>query len=127
MVASWSKDPSTQCGAVIVNSKNRIVSVGYNGFPAMVADTQERLNNREQKYKYILHAEQNAILNTNQDLEGCTMYVTHPCCSRCVVEIAAKGIRRVVWQKPTKEFLDRWHDEDLTEIIAECNISTLEL
>ncbi|NJK88105.1 MAG: CMP deaminase, partial [Myxococcales bacterium] len=60
-VASWSKDPSTQCGCVIVDSSRRILSTGYNGFPAGVTDVYERLHDREVKYRLVAHSEVNAI------------------------------------------------------------------
>ena len=58
LVATWSKDPSSQVGAVIVDDKKRIVSVGFNGLPMGVEDTDERLNVRELKYELIVHAEE---------------------------------------------------------------------
>jgi len=108
VVASWSKDPSTQCGAVIVNADNEIVSVGFNGFPKGIADTEPRLNNRELKYAITLHAERNAILFAKQSLKDCTLY-TFPmqCCSECAAMAIQSGIKHHVslsyqpdrWQK----------------------------
>ena len=60
-VASWSKDPSTQVGAIAVNPLGNVVAQGYNGFPRGIADSDERYNDREKKYKYIVHAETNCI------------------------------------------------------------------
>jgi dCMP deaminase len=60
-VAKLSKDPSTKVGAVILDSKRRIVSGGYNGFPRGVEDSDERLNNRETKLRMTIHAERNAL------------------------------------------------------------------
>jgi dCMP deaminase len=96
-VATWSKDPSTKVGAVIVDENRRIVSVGYNGFPAGVNDAQERYDNREIKYEMIIHGEINAILFANRDLHNCTLY-TWPFmpCSRCASIVTQKGISRVV-------------------------------
>ena len=96
LVGSWSKDPSTQVGAVIVDQKNRIVSVGYNGFPQKISDN-DRLNDRDKKYNVIVHAEANAILFANRDLSGCTIY-TYPFqpCSSCSGLIIQSGIKRVV-------------------------------
>tara|TARA_B100001113_G_C21012704_1_gene580030 strand:+ start:422 stop:847 length:426 start_codon:yes stop_codon:yes gene_type:complete len=96
LVGSWSKDPSTQVGAVIVDQKNRIVSVGYNGFPQKISDN-DRLNDRDKKYNVIVHAEANAILFANRDLSECTIY-TYPFqpCSRCSGLIIQSGIKRVV-------------------------------
>lgn len=96
-IATWSKDPSTQVGAVIVDDNRRIVSVGYNGFPAGVNDTPDRYENREIKYEMIIHGEINAILFANRDLHNCTLY-TWPFmpCSRCASIVTQKGINRVV-------------------------------
>ena len=96
LVSTWSKDPSTKVGAVIVDDDNRIVSIGYNGFPKGVKD-DERLDNRDLKYKMVLHAEENAIFHANKILEGCTIY-TYPLlpCSNCAARIIQVGIKRVV-------------------------------
>lgn len=96
-IAGWSKDPSTKVGAVIVDEDRRIVSVGYNGFPAGVEDYASRYDDREIKYEMIIHGEINAILFANKDLKGCTLY-TWPFqpCSRCASIVVQKGISRVV-------------------------------
>ena len=95
-IAQWSKDPSTQVGAVITD-KRRIISLGYNGFPQGVDDTDERLNNRELKYKMIIHGEINAILFARESLFGHTLY-TWPFmpCPVCASIVAQTGIKRVV-------------------------------
>ena len=107
--AGFSKDPSTKTGAVIVDQNRRIVAAGFNGIPAKIEDTDERLNNREVKYKLILHAEINAILNSTQDLTGCTVFVypLPPCLACCMVIIQA-GISKVVAPKLTGGLKERW-------------------
>ena len=55
VVSTWSKDPSTKIGAIAVKDK-RLVSTGYNGFPRGIQDYDDRWNNREEKYKYVVHA-----------------------------------------------------------------------
>lgn len=106
LIGSWSKDPSTKVGAVIVDQNNRIISTGYNGFPKNVEDTQERLVDREQKYDIIVHAEANALIFAKTSLEGCTLY-TWPFqpCSRCAGLIIQSGITRVV---SVVQSDDRW-------------------
>ena len=97
LIGTWSKDPSTQVGAVIVNDDRVVIGIGYNGFPRGVADTPERLNDRETKYSLIVHAEINAILNASGSVRGCTLY-TSPFmpCVRCAGQIIQAGITRVV-------------------------------
>lgn len=100
LVASWSKDPSTKVGAVIVNNDNIILSIGFNGFPKGVPDRDEDLNNRSVKYKLTVHAELNAILNSNNsNMKNSTLYVTHFPCNECVKSIVQSGITRIVYSE----------------------------
>ena len=109
LVATWSKDPSSQVGAVIVDEYRRIVSTGYNGFAVGVNDLPERLNNRDVKYKIILHAEENAIMFARRDLTGCSLYVTNlPPCAHCASLIVQSGIKNVY--AVCDEVPDRWKD-----------------
>lgn len=96
-VSTWSLDPSTQTGAVIVDKDRRIVSVGYNGLPKGVEDTHERLNNRELKYSIIVHCEVNSLLFANKSCKDCTLF-TFPfmSCSRCCSIVINAGITRCV-------------------------------
>jgi dCMP deaminase len=97
LVSSWSKDPSTKVGAVITTKDNRVVSVGYNGFPTNVNDDKEKMEDREYKLAVTIHAETNAINFAKRDLTGCTIY-TYPFmpCSNCASNIIQSGIDRVV-------------------------------
>ncbi len=108
-IASWSKDPSTQTGAVIVDHKRRIVSVGYNGLAQGVEDLPERIDNREIKYKMFLHCERNAILFAARSLDNCTIY-TWPfmSCAACAAMVIQAGITRAV--APYSEN-PRWQEE----------------
>jgi|TARA_R110002153_G_scaffold56213_8_gene155473 dCMP deaminase len=113
VVASWSKDPSSKVGAVAVGDKGQVLSQGFNGFARGVDDTEERLNTRDQKYKFIVHAEMNAIFNaafSGVSLEGSVLYVTGlPCCSECAKGIVQVGVKRVVMELP--QFSNpRWKD-----------------
>jgi dCMP deaminase len=110
-IAGFSKDPSTCCGAVIIDDQRRIVSCGYNGFPQGVAD-DSRLLIRETKYKIIVHAERNAIIFAQRCLKGCTIY-TWPFapCSVCAAMIIQAGIKRVVAPKMAKDKWKRWKED----------------
>lgn len=106
-VSTWSKDPSTGVGAVIVDAQHRVVSLGFNGFPRGIKD-DERLSNRTQKYEITIHAELNAILFAKHPLDGCTMYVYPlPPCGRCAAMVAQSGISRIV-SLDVKE--ERWKE-----------------
>lgn len=108
-VASWSKDPSTKVGCVIADGKF-IVSVGYNGFPKRVKDTNERYSVKSEKYPRIVHAEMNAILSSNVSLSGCSAFVTAPCCASCAAALIQKDISHVYMLLPSEDFMDRWKE-----------------
>ncbi|AAT69506.1 deoxycytidylate deaminase [Alphaproteobacteria phage PhiJL001] len=91
-----SKDPSTKVGAVVVSEDNRVVGMGYNGFPVGVEDSRERLEDRPTKYMYVVHAEPNAILTAGLQAKGGTLYCTLFPCNECAKLIIQSGIRRVV-------------------------------
>ena len=107
-VSEWSKDPSTRTGAVIVSPYNRIVAVGFNGFPPGIAD-DERLSNRELKYEIIIHCEVNALVSAAQDVHGFTLY-TWPfaSCSRCAAIMLGAGITRFVFPPLPDHLVERW-------------------
>ncbi len=111
-VSTWSKDPSTQVGAVTVGSKKEVLSQGFNGFPRNIDDTDVRYNDKETKYKFVVHAEMNAIYNatySGTSLDGATLYVYGlPICSECAKGIIQVGIKKVVVQK-SKE-LTHWNE-----------------
>lgn len=100
--STFSKDPSRKIGAVAVDPiKRTVLSCGFNGFPRGIADTDDRLNDRETKYKYVVHAEMNAIFNAclnGVSLDGATLYVYGlPICSECAKGIIQVGIRHVAF------------------------------
>lgn len=112
--AQWSKDPSTKVGAVIADKNNIIKGIGYNGFPRGVEDLPERYDNREFKYKLVVHAELNAILNANSSVENCKIYVwptlmIPACCPECAKAIIQSGIKTIVMYD-SYTLTDRWQD-----------------
>jgi dCMP deaminase len=97
-----SKDPNTQVGACIVNQHKRVVGIGYNGFPRGCSDDEFPWTREgdflETKYPYVVHAEQNAILNSNNtDLRGSKLYVALFPCNECAKVIIQKGIDEVIY------------------------------
>ncbi|MFP4523408.1 MAG: deoxycytidylate deaminase [Candidatus Nanoarchaeia archaeon] len=99
--AMRSKDPSTQVGACIVNPDKKIVGTGYNGWPIGIADEDlpwgREGSTLDTKYVYVVHAEQNAILNSTQQLKDCTIYVALFPCNECAKTIIQSGIKEVVY------------------------------
>jgi len=109
-VSTWSKDPSTKVGAVIVDAKRRILGTGYNGFPRGIEDSPDRYADREHKYAHVVHAEMNAILNATRDLDGCALYLWQlPPCSHCAKHIIQSGIARVIARAGARPH--RWADD----------------
>jgi dCMP deaminase len=95
-VATRSKDPNTQHGAVVVGPSRTIVSTGYNGPPSWVNDNKMDWG-RPQKYPLIRHAEQNAMqLSGRAFLDDCVIYVTGKPCKMCYLEMVARRVRAVV-------------------------------
>lgn len=130
-VASRSKDPSTQVGAVLVRDR-RIISTGYNGFPPEVDDKDPKNWERENKYNLIVHAEENAIKFAAESdwcfaddhiygtLDDYTLYVTlHPCVE-CAAMIVRYMIPRVVYAYEDP----RWKDsfDKAKELLSAANI-----
>lgn len=112
-VASWSQDPSTQCGAVLVRPDKTLASLGFNGFPQGVSDAPELYGDRVQKYARIVHSEMNALLFAqDESLVGCSVYAwPMPPCDRCTAHLIQSGIARMVCPPPSEEKLTRWRGQ----------------
>ena len=109
-----SKDPNTKVGACIVDDDHKVVSIGYNGMPKGLDESQLSWNKNDgldSKYWYVCHAEFNAILNTRNgsSLKGCTLYVTLFPCNECAKAIVQTGIKKIVYLD------DKYHDTLFTQ------------
>lgn len=139
--ARMSKDPATQAGAVIVGPDREVRSMGYNGLPRGIADTPQRLQDKDLKRSLIVHAEMNAILNAARigvSTRGCTLYLAltddsgqvwgGAPCTRCTVEIIQAGITEVV-AKPFKNQTSYWTDsvEQARALLQEAQIQYREV
>lgn len=97
-----SKDPNTQVGAAIVDENHRVVSVGYNGFPTGVSDDEFPWSREgdvlTSKYAFVVHAELNAILNSQRSVRDCTIYVSLFPCNECAKAIIQSGIKKIVYE-----------------------------
>ena len=129
--AKRSKDPSTQVGACIVNAENKIVGIGYNGFPNGIDDNQLSWSRDgdylDTKYPYVCHAEMNAILAAKRPVTGNTLY-TFPLlpCTNCASVCIQAGIRRVVSQSCVD---NRWKSniEESKELFKKAGVEVIEL
>ena len=111
VISQWSKDPSRQIGAIAVRNR-KILSTGYNGFPKGIEDLKSRYDNREEKYKFVVHAEMNCIYNAAENgisLRDSTLYIYGlPVCSDCALGIIQAGVSRVV--AISHNTPDRWKE-----------------
>lgn len=111
VIAKRSKDPNTQNGSAVVNSKRVVVGLGYNGFPRSVNDSvlpwEREGGFCDTKYAYVVHAEENAIYNSNAQTEGCVLYCTLFPCNECAKTIIQCGIKEIVFES------DKYHDQDV--------------
>ena len=105
-----SKDPSTQVGACIVDNDNHVVSIGYNGLPNGCSDDEFPWSrdgeNLDTKYPYVVHAELNAILNSQKSVKGCSIYVSLFPCNECAKAIIQSGINKIIYES------DKYFDTD---------------
>ena len=124
-IRKWSKDPSRKIGAIAVRDR-KILATGYNGFPKGIEDTHERYNNREIKYRYVVHAEMNCIYNAAANgisLKDSTLYIHGlPVCSDCALGIIQAGVSRVVAISGSTP--DRWKEaiDKTNEIFKEAGV-----
>lgn len=104
-ISSWSRDPSTKVGSVLISYKKRssgtVVSLGYNGFAAGVIDTDDRYNDRPTKYSLVVHAEVNSCITAGHRARGCTLYIypsfnLPPICQDCCKVAITSGVSRIV-------------------------------
>jgi len=106
-----SKDPNTQVGACIVDQQNKIIGIGYNGFPIGVSDddlswAREAENINETKYPYVVHAEVNAVLNSTVKMDGARLYVVLFPCNECAKIVIQAGIKELIFLD------DKYEDTD---------------
>ena len=114
VIAERSKDPVTQTGAVIVNTDNVVVGMGYNGLPRGIDNNKFPWDREgdflDTKYAYVAHSEENAIFNANNSVKGCKIYSTLYPCGDCAKSIIQTGIKEVVYES------DKHHDLPIWEV-----------
>ena len=135
LVATWSKDPSTKTGAVVVGPDKEIRATGYNGLVRGVNDNVSERMERPTKYDFFEHAERNAIFNaclTGTQLKGCTIFCTLTPCTDCARAIIQAGIKEVVTYKyelSDNDPKNTWRDKlnYSAEMFAEAGVNYIAL
>ena len=128
-ISLWSKDENTKVGCVIVDDDNTILSVGYNGHPRGLKDEVKERNERPLKYKYVVHAEINAIVNATRNgvsLKDSTLYCTYFPCNECAKAIINSGIKTVISYEPDFGH-KRWGESFRisNEMLKECGVKVI--
>ena len=110
-ISAWSKDPSTKVGCVAIGNHGQVLSQGYNGFPRGISDSEDKLNNKNIKYKYMVHAEMNCIYHAS--INGVSLLNSHffvyglIICHECAKGIIQVGVKKV-YMKKYKSIPDQW-------------------
>lgn len=97
LASTRSHDAQTKHGCVIVDSEYRTISTGYNGFCKNLKDDSALPNTRPEKYPFMLHAEENAICNARNPVDGCTAFVTGLPCLHCTQLLWQNGVNKVYY------------------------------
>lgn len=129
-IATWSKDTSTKCGAVIIDPDNRVISTGYNGFPINADDGIKSRYERPQKYLYTEHAERNAIYSAAKigvSTNNCSMFIMWFPCADCARAIIQSGISTLVCFKPEPNYKWDEHFKVAEELLKECGVNIVYL
>lgn len=121
-IASWSKDPSSQFGCFLTDKYYRPIGYGVNGFARGFKDTPERWNDRPFKYRHVIHAEENALLNATTKVDDCIAFVNGCPCSSCMSKLAQANVSEVWCWEPTEDYTSRWSTSEPLQVAKECGI-----
>lgn len=127
-VSSWSKDPSSRVGAVIVRPDRTVASVGFNGFPRGVEDSQDVIADRDAKLLRTIHAELNAILAAKEPLVGYSLFVwPFQPCAQCAAAIIQSGIKEIYCPYNDHLAQERWAEsfKAALQMFDEAGVTTI--
>lgn len=127
-IAEWSRDPSSKVGAVIVRPDRSVASIGFNGFPRGVDDSVDRINNRNTKLLFTLHAELNAILAAKEPLNGYSLFVwPFQPCAQCAGAIIQSGIKEIYCPYSDHLAHERWMEsfKAALQMFDEAGVTTI--
>jgi len=127
--AQRSKDPKTQVGCCIVDSKTRhILSIGYNGLPYGMNDDdfswEDSEDQLKSKHSYVVHAEANAILNASQSIDGALVYITMFPCNECAKLLAQKRVKKIIYRD--SKYFDKVEGKIAINILSNAGIEIIQ-
>jgi len=125
-ISTWSKDPRTQVGAVIIRPNKTICSTGYNGFARGMDDSPEMYENSQTKYERVVHAEMNAILTAPEPVTGYGLYCTLMPCADCAKLVIQSGIEKVYCPVPAPAHEKRWDFDKTRGFFLEAGVQMYE-
>ena len=125
-VSQRSPDPNTKHGCVIVDKNNRVLSTGYNGPVAGIPNDIVELS-RPNKYDWMIHAEDNAVLFAKCDLTDSTAYITGHPCGQCFRRLAQAGVKRIVYGSQVSKCITDYEYKVCHQIAKHLNIEMLHL
>lgn len=114
-ISHWSKDPTTQVGCIIVDERNVVIGMGFNGFPQGNSDRREVLMDRDKKRLRTIHAEMNALHFSTKSVEGARVYVTHHPCAACTANLLQHKPGSIIIPKTTTTPLGPDWEESIKE------------
>lgn len=126
----FSKDPSTKVGAILLAPESlQVLSLGYNGMPRGIAEKDARRWERPIKYRYVEHAERNALYNAcrhGTPIEGAIAVVTMFPCTDCTRALIQCGVRCIVTKVPDLT-CERWGADFAIslEMLQEANVECI--
>jgi len=118
VTAMRSPDPATKHGAIVVDTNNKVLGIGYNCFPRGAKDDSKYPLTRPEKYAYMIHSERNALDNCSVDTAGATVYVTGMPCSSCLRDMIQKGIKKVIYGQVNSACVDE-KDQEASQLMLD--------
>jgi dCMP deaminase len=123
MISTQSPDPATKCGTILTDNEGRIVSTGYNGF-AKNTNNENWPTTRPEKYSFVVHSEENAIINANvilRHIGGGVAFVNRQCCQLCLIKMHNFGVHTVYQTNRKFTSID---EQAIEKVIKETGIKT---
>jgi len=118
LASTRSCDSQTKHGCVITDKKNRVLGIGYNSFPCNMPDDLLP-NTRPKKYKWMVHAERNALANCTMRPDNGIAYITGLPCTDCVKSLYQEGIRSIICIDGHGTYLQEEEDGYILEAMQE--------